>query len=156
VERFLPPEVRDELRSFDVREHGLEGTLYSKCVRSDRLSLPQVLWRWHILNWCLASRSLSSRLFRDLESVFHQSRRVLPHILIRAHTHTHVTTVRRRCKPNDAKGITSSHVSQTTGTWLAPLTIRPTTRIRTYAANVCFHYSLVSCNKLTSLIEGVL
>jgi hypothetical protein len=25
VERFLPPDVKDDVTSFDVREHGLEG-----------------------------------------------------------------------------------------------------------------------------------
>ena len=43
VEQFIEPKVKDDTMRFDLREHGLEGTSYSSCIRPCQLNFSQVL-----------------------------------------------------------------------------------------------------------------
>ena len=56
AEKFLVPEVKDDTVKFDVREHGLEGTLYSLHIYIST-NFSQVLWRWDMLHCCPATKS---------------------------------------------------------------------------------------------------
>lgn len=39
AEKFIQPKVKDDTMRFDLREHGLEGTPYSSCIRSRSVEL---------------------------------------------------------------------------------------------------------------------